>query len=115
MFGLGKRKLTTPKSVITENTRLGVHRYLMEKSEKYGADSDAGVRKQSTEVLLAATSLLVDSDGPEKAIRVLKKIRGAEQDFLKESRDSRGIAESVGEIAFIEIMLKDLGVTNFEP
>ena len=93
---------------ITEQTRLGVHKYLMGKQEEYASDSDARVRQQSTEVLLAATSLLIDSNGLEKAIGVLKKIRRAEQDFLKEARDTGGITESVAEIAFIEIMLKDL-------
>jgi len=62
----------------------------------------------------AATEFIIDVNKPQSAIRVLKGIRRGTQRGIPRL-DLVTAASAMTEVIFIEFMLKDLGVTDFEP
>ena len=104
----------TPAIQITEQTQLGICKYLMEYSQSLNGSGNRQIERVSYEALRASNELLININKTGSAIQILKKIRQVQKRMLAESRKSNEIGELVGEIFLLEVMLKDLGVTNFD-
>ncbi len=106
------RKAPTP--TIPRQTLIEIHRYLMKEAKERTASADPKARADSTSILLAASKLLGSNPEIEPAILSLKGLRKSIQRVIPALRVPQLAAEAIAEVARIETMLKDLGVTNFD-